>query len=103
MKPTKNIALQTKQAGKALDFYQRVLGLEMQSGSKDTVSLGPMNLIIDQAEDYQGPVFELAVDDLEETKEQLLKEGCEIVRWEGKGGCCFVKDPHGLCFNLWQD
>jgi predicted enzyme related to lactoylglutathione lyase len=103
MKPTKNIALQTGNADQALDFYQRVLGLEPKSGSKDTVSLGSMNLIVDQANDFHGPVFEFVVDDLEATKEKLLQEGCEIVRWEGQGGCCFMRDPHGLCFNLWQD
>jgi predicted enzyme related to lactoylglutathione lyase len=103
MKPSKNIALQTEDAAKALIFYQQILGLKLADGSSDTLCLGSMNLIVDQATDLRGPVFEFVVEDLEAVRRQLERAGCKVIRWEGKGGCCFIEDPFGLRFNLWQD
>lgn len=46
--------------------------------------------------------MELFVDDLEKAKEHLLSNGCTILKWEGKGKDCYIEDPYGLRFNIWE-
>ncbi|MBI2845393.1 MAG: hypothetical protein HYX86_02480 [Chloroflexi bacterium] len=50
-----------------------------------------------------GPVFEFIVADLEEAKGELLAAGCQVVRWEGKGRPCYMRDPFGFTFNLYEE
>jgi hypothetical protein len=47
-----------------------------------------------------GPVLEVSVDSVEETKARLVKQGCVIVKDEPKFPRCYVKDPFGLIYNL---
>jgi hypothetical protein len=47
--------------------------------------------------------MEIVVDNLEEAKQHLLDNGFAIVRWEGKGKDCYVKDPFGMIFNVWEE
>ena len=46
--------------------------------------------------------MEFNVDDLDEAKEYLLANDCTVVKWEGKGKDCYMRDPYGLVFNLWE-
>ena len=46
--------------------------------------------------------MELFVDDLEAAKRFLTDNGCKIIRWEGLGKDCYIEDPFGLRFNIWQ-
>ena len=39
----------------------------------------------------------------EEACRELEARGCQVVVWEGKGGDCYMRDPFGLTFNLWED
>ena len=52
--------------------------------------------------EVSGPVLELFVDDLEEAREYLVRHGCEVVRWRGKGQDCYVRDPFGVVYNVWE-
>ena len=47
-----------------------------------------------------GPVFEITVDNVEEAKVRLVKNGCTIVKDEPEFPRCYVKDPYGLIYNL---
>jgi hypothetical protein len=49
-----------------------------------------------------GPVLEVTVNDVEESKLRLLKSGCEIVKDEPGFPRCYVRDPFGLIYNLTQ-
>jgi hypothetical protein len=40
------------------------------------------------------------VDDVEEAKLRLVKNGCNIVKDEPEFPRCYVKDPFGLIYNL---
>jgi len=51
----------------------------------------------------ENTVLEYLVNNLEAAKEYLLKNGCETVKWEGKGRDCYMKDPFGTIFNLWEE
>lgn len=39
----------------------------------------------------------------EEACRELEARGCQVVVWEGRGGDCYMRDPFGLTFNLWED
>jgi hypothetical protein len=40
------------------------------------------------------------VDNVEEARARLVKNGCEIVKDEPDFPRCYVKDPFGLIYNL---
>jgi catechol 2,3-dioxygenase-like lactoylglutathione lyase family enzyme len=98
------IALQTPDLDRAVAFYHRVMGLEVTFHEKDSAELhaGSYRLFIDQGS-RMGPIMEFLVPDVEIAKEELLEMGCEIVRWEGAGGACYLRDPFGFMFNLYED
>ena len=47
-----------------------------------------------------GPVFEVTVENVEEAKIRLVKNGCAIVKDEPDFPRCYLKDPFGLIYNL---
>ncbi|MFQ6008502.1 MAG: VOC family protein [Candidatus Zixiibacteriota bacterium] len=98
------ICLQTPDQEKAVEFYRKVFGLEIAAleGNGVEFKADPCRLFIDKGERL-GPIMEFLVPNVEAAKEELLKEGCEIVRWEGKGCCCYMRDPFGFVFNLYEE
>lgn len=103
---SKNIGFQVNDVEKAKHFYESVLGLKepAQSNVEEVEFQTTSNSIflIPGIENI-GPVMEVIVSNLEEAKKHLLEHGCEIVRWEGKGKDCYVKDPFGMIFNVWEE
>ena len=53
--------------------------------------------------DWTGTVLEFCVDNLDVAKERLVSKGCQIIKWEEKGKDCYLKDPFGVIFNLWEE
>jgi catechol 2,3-dioxygenase-like lactoylglutathione lyase family enzyme len=99
-----NVAVRTERFAEAVDFYSRVLGFANRSSDP---ALGdhdadPLNLFVIEDDEVEGPVMELFVNDLEEAREELLAHGCEVIRWRGKGQDCYIRDPFGVIFNLWE-
>ena len=41
--------------------------------------------------------------DIRRGKATFSRKSCEIVRWEGKGMNCYVRDPFGMVFNVWEE
>ena len=100
-----NVAVRTTNPSKAVDFYSGVLGFPVRSHSSDVVDVAadPLNLFVIEDSEIQGPVLELFVDNLEQARDELVAEGCQVVRWRGKGQDCYVRDPFGVTFNLWEE
>ena len=100
-----NVAVRTERLSEAVDFYTKVLGFENRSEDAELADLDarPLNLFVIHDAEFRGPVMELFVDDLEEAREVLIANGCEILRWRGKGQDCYVKDPFGVIFNIWEE
>ena len=99
-----NVAVRTRRFADAVDFYSSVLGFANRSGDP---ALGdhdanPLNLFVIEDDEVSGPVMELFVQDLEAAREELLAHGCEVIRWRGKGQDCYIRDPFGVIFNLWE-
>lgn len=98
------LCLQAPDADKVLRFYRDIMGLPMVNANDAPPELraGQNQLFFDNGEP-RGPIMEFNVPDLEKAKEELIAAGCTVVRWEGKGRCCYMQDPFGFWFNLWED
>lgn len=98
------ICLQSPDAEKALAFYRDVLKLPQVNATDEMPELkAENNRLFFDAGELRGPILEFIVPDLEKAKAELLAAGCTVIRWDGKGGCCYLQDPFGFWFNLWED
>ena len=100
-----NVAVRTqKQFDEALAFYKNVLGFENRSTDPELgdFDANPINLFVLEDDEFRGPVMELFVDDLEEARVYFESNGCKILRWRGKGQDCYIEDPFGVRYNIWE-
>lgn len=100
-----NIAVRTqKQFSEAVEFYSNVLGFKNRSSNPELADFdaSPINIFVLEDDEFRGPVMELFVDDLEKAREFLVANGCKVLRWRGKGQDCYVEDPFGVRFNVWE-
>ncbi len=101
-----NIGFQVEDVEKAKLFYERVMGFKepVQSDAEEVEFRSDHNSIFLIADtENLGPVMEIVVNNLDEAKARLVGNGCEIIRWEGKGKDCYVRDPFGMVFNVWEE
>lgn len=103
-KMSTNIAVETGDVTSAKAFYSDVLGFKLKEDQEDFAELdaSPLCMFIQDDPDVKGVVMELFVDDLEAAREYLVENGCRIIRWKGKGDDCYIEDPFGLRFNIWE-
>ena len=101
---SKCICIETPDQPAMVSFYRDVMGLPVAHEHPDSAEIlaGPTRLFLDKRSNLN-IIFEFLVPDLEAARSELLARGCEIVRWEGKGGCCYLRDPFGLLFNLYEE
>jgi len=105
-KMSPNVAVRTQgQFSEAVDFYSNVLGFQNRSKDPELgdMDANPINLFILEDDEFRGPVMELFVEDLEEARKILEANGCKVLRWRGKGQDCYVQDPFGVIFNIWEE
>jgi predicted enzyme related to lactoylglutathione lyase len=95
-----DILIQAPDPKKAAQFYVEQLGFTI-TGETPIIALHgeAINLFIEQGTAL-GPVLEVSVDDVEEAKVRLVKNGCEIVKDEPDFPRCYIRDPFGLIYNL---
>jgi predicted enzyme related to lactoylglutathione lyase len=97
------ICIESPKNEEAAKFYQDVLGMEfsVREGSSIELKSGHLLLHFDKGEKHRA-VFEFDVDDLDAARADLELKGCTVIRWEGKGNPCYMQDPFGNVFNLYQ-
>ncbi len=100
-----NIAIRHKDYDRAVDFYANVIGFKNRSSDPDLADFdaNPINLYVLADDEFSGPVLELFVDDLETARDHLVANGCKILRWRGKRQDCYIQDPFGVIYNLWEE
>jgi catechol 2,3-dioxygenase-like lactoylglutathione lyase family enzyme len=105
LKMSPNVAVRTRRFSEAVEFYTNILGFQDRSDDPRLADLdaGPINLFVIEDQEVHGPVMELFVDDLEAARQRLVANGCKVLRWRGKGQDCYVQDPFGVIFNLWEE
>jgi len=96
-----DILSQAQDPLKAASFYVEQLGFEITGETPNMVNLHGehINLFIERGP-VLGGVLDVTVDNVEEAKARLVKNGCEIVKDEPDFPRCYVKDPFGLIYNL---
>jgi catechol 2,3-dioxygenase-like lactoylglutathione lyase family enzyme len=96
-----DILIQSPDPETAAAFYVHQLGFEVTDTSPNMISLhgNHINLFIERGP-ILGPVLEVTVSNVEEAKDRLTRNGCEIVKDEPDFPRCYVKDPSGLIYNL---
>jgi catechol 2,3-dioxygenase-like lactoylglutathione lyase family enzyme len=96
--------LQTPEPEKALAFYHDIMGLEPAPPKPGEIELraGQFRFFLDKGEPM-GPVMEYVVPHLDAAKAKLLAAGCKVVRWDGIGKPCYMRDPFGMIFNVFQE
>jgi predicted enzyme related to lactoylglutathione lyase len=96
-----DILIQAPDPKGAAAFYVKELGFEVTDETSNLISIhGPnINLFIERGPGL-GPVLEVTVENVEQAKARLTKEGCEIIKDEPEFPRCYVKDPFGLIYNL---
>ena len=99
-----NIAVRTRHFTKAVDFYTKVIGFENRSDNPELADLdaNPLNIFIIEDDEFRGPVLELFVADLDTARQELVANGCKVLRWRGKGQDCYIEDPFGVIYNIWE-
>jgi catechol 2,3-dioxygenase-like lactoylglutathione lyase family enzyme len=103
-KVSRCIAFQIPNRQKAIDFYTEVLGLKLKNeqGDMPEIDTGHIRLFLDEGEPMP-PIMELIVPNIEAARQELMENGCEVIRWEGKGKPCYIKDPFGFLFNVYEE
>lgn len=96
-----DILIQAPDPKNAALFYVKQLGFQITDETPNMISLhgDHINLFIELGPAL-GPVLEVTVDDVEEAKLRLVKNGCEIVKDEPHFPRTYVRDPFGLIYNL---
>ena len=96
-----DILIQAPSPKSAAAFYVTQLGFEITDETPDMISLHGqhINMFIERGASL-GPVLEVTVDNVEEAKRRLAKQGCQIVKDEPDFPRCYVRDPYGLIYNL---
>ena len=103
---TRDIIIHTSKFEEAVRFYEKVMALPitMRSGKLVGFETGSFQLFVDGRSPLStGPVFEFGVTDLDEAKRELLAAGCALIAEDPSVPRCYIKDPHGLVFNLTTD
>ena len=100
-----NIAVRTAAFTDAVDFYTKVIGFTNRSEDPELADLDakPINIFVIGDDEISGPVLELFVDDLEVARDELVANGCKVLRWRGKGQDCYIEDPFGVIYNIWEE
>ena len=100
---SERVFLQTPDLEDAKAHFQG-MGMTVVEEAADSVGLmgEDVRLFIDRGPKL-GPIMELLVPDLEMARDDLATQDWTVVRWDGKGGRCYLSNPMGTLFNLSED
>ena len=100
---SRDVLLQAEDIDQAARFYAIELGLTVFLREERLIGLeaDAFRLFLEKGPSY-GPVFEFFVEDLPAAKARLTAAGCRIEQDDPSVPRCYVRDPHGLVFNIAQ-
>ena len=89
----------------ARDYYETVMELELLDSTDEQLvfKTGDSLFYVIYDPDRSGTVLEFCVDDLAVARDKLVSKSCRVIKWEGKGKDCYMQDPFGMIFNLWEE
>ena len=99
-----NIALHSKKWLESKRFYSDVMGLSVKHKKNYLeVQNGPITMFVQENPGVNQIVMEYFVNNVDDARYYLEAKGCKVIKWEGKGKDCYMQDPFGLTFNLWEE
>jgi catechol 2,3-dioxygenase-like lactoylglutathione lyase family enzyme len=101
---SRDIIIRTENFQQAVEFYERVLGLKIVRRGETLVGFdaGAIRLYVEKGPAH-GPVFDFLVPDLKSAKQALVSAGCAVQEEDPSVPRCYIRDPHGLVFNIEQE
>jgi predicted enzyme related to lactoylglutathione lyase len=98
---SRDVIIRTNIFHEATRFYETVLGLAIVQSSDSLVGFdaGAFRLYVEKGPEH-GPVFDFLVTDLKDAKHVLLSAGCIVQEENPSVPRCYIRDPHGLVFNI---
>jgi catechol 2,3-dioxygenase-like lactoylglutathione lyase family enzyme len=102
-KASRDVIIRTDKFDDAVRFYEHVLGLPIAYKSETLYGFdaGSIRLYVERGPPH-GPVFEFLVADFPASRQALLDAGCTIDEEDRSVPRCYIRDPHGLVFNIDQ-
>jgi catechol 2,3-dioxygenase-like lactoylglutathione lyase family enzyme len=102
-KASRDVIIRTDEFDEAINFYEHVLGLPIayESESLYGFDAGSFRLYVERGPPH-GPVFDFLVADFAAARLALLDAGCTIDEEDRSVPRCYIRDPHGLVFNIDQ-
>jgi uncharacterized glyoxalase superfamily protein PhnB len=97
------IALQVRNFDAAVEFYKNTLGFDLIKKYQKEAHFkkGKMNIFVEKQKPGR-VILEFKVEDFDEAKDLLEKQGCEIVMLYNKKSALF-QDPYGVTFHIFQE
>lgn len=101
---SEHLGVFVKNVDEAQQYYESLFGFKLISKETKKIVLknGHQFFYIIQNNSERGTVIEFEVENIEKAKSIFQNQDCEILKWDGKDGDCFVRDKYGMVFNLWQ-
>jgi catechol 2,3-dioxygenase-like lactoylglutathione lyase family enzyme len=100
---TQDVIIRTPRFEDAVRFYETVLGLPVVHKSPSLVGFdaGAIRLYVEHGREH-GPVFDFRVPNMVGAKHRLLSAGCTVLEEDPAVPRCYIRDPHGVVFNIEQ-
>jgi catechol 2,3-dioxygenase-like lactoylglutathione lyase family enzyme len=100
---SRDVIIRTDDFQEATRFYESVLGLPIVHVGESLIGFdaGAFRLYVEKGPGH-GPVFDFLVSDLQAAKRTLTAAGCIIQEENPAVPRCYIRDPHGLVFNIEQ-
>ena len=98
---SRDVIIRTQNFAAANRFYGEVLGLPVAYRADNLMGFdaGSFRLYVEPGAAH-GPVFDFLVPDFAAAKAALLAAGCVVVEENPTVPRCYIRDPHGLVFNI---
>jgi catechol 2,3-dioxygenase-like lactoylglutathione lyase family enzyme len=100
---SRDVIIRTEDFAGATRFYTEVLGLPVAYRGENLIGFdaGSFRLYVEPGPAH-GPVFDFRVPDFAAAKGALLAGGCVVIEENPAVPRCYIRDPHGLVFNIEQ-
>jgi len=97
------IALQVRDFDKAVEFYKNILGFDLIKKYEKEAHFkkGKTNFFVEKQKPGR-VILEFKVEDFDEAKALLEKQGCIVIILYNKKSALF-QDPYGITFHIFQE
>lgn len=98
------LAIQVKNYKKAIEFYQKVVGMKLieETGNDTYLKSNPINFVYENGGKPGRVFFEFKVANVKKTRTLLEKNGCKVTQVYSEKSV-MISDPYGMNFHIWEN